>query len=130
MSRLARFLVPVTALALGAAFIAVPGGCSRKNAPAPATVRGKVTFQGEPLADGLIVFAPTPIAAATGKPAQGELDADGAFQLTPAGEATIPAGLVSRGHRPRAAIRPRSLRDRSRFPSICRAPIVRGSFAR
>jgi len=116
MPRLARFLVPVTALALGAAFIAVPGGCSRKNAPAPATVRGKVTFLGEPLADGLIVFAPDPDRGATGKPAQGELNAEGVFRLSQAGEATIAPGWYRVAIAPAPQYAPGSLRDRVPFP--------------
>ena len=92
MSRLMRLLVPVAALGLGAAVVGLPGGCSRKAAPAAATVRGSVTFQGEPLADGIIVFSPDPDRGGGGKPARGDLGADGAFQLTLGGDTAIPAG--------------------------------------
>lgn len=116
MSRLARLLVPAIALALGAAFIAVPGGCSRKNAPAAAIVRGKVTYQGEPLAHGLIVFAPDPERGAAGKPACGELAADGTFQLAQGGEAAISPGWYRVAIAPAPQYAPGSLRDRVPFP--------------
>jgi hypothetical protein len=92
MSRLARLLIPVVSLALGAALVGLPGGCSRKGTPGPATVRGKVIFQGSPLAGGLIVFSPDPERGSTGKPARGDLAEDGTFQLMLSDETAIPAG--------------------------------------
>src|SRR3954464_3926614 len=86
MVRLARLLLAVAAL------VTVHVGCNRKAAPSTATVRGKVTFQGEPLADGLIVFTPDPDRGGGGKPAHGERGADGSFQLTLGGEMAIPPG--------------------------------------
>jgi len=116
MGRLVSFFVPVTALALGAAFIALPGGCSRKTAPSPATVRGKVTYEGEPLAGGLIVFAPDPERGASGKHAQSELAADGSFQLSQAGESSIQPGWYRVAIAPAPQFTPGSLRDRIPFP--------------
>jgi len=116
MSRLGRLLVASAALAVGAALVAVHGGCSRKTAPAPATVRGKVIFQGEPLAEGLIVFAPDPDRGAAGKPARGELGADGSFQLTCAGETAIPPGWYRIAIAPAPRYAPGSVRDRTPFP--------------
>jgi hypothetical protein len=92
MSRLVRLLVPVVALAVGAAVVAVPGGCRRPATSAPATVRGVVTFQGQPLTGGLVIFSPDPDRGGSGKPARGELGPDGHFQLTLADSTTIPAG--------------------------------------
>src|SRR5205814_8630199 len=92
MSRFVRLLVPVVALGVGAAVVALPGGCSRKPLPGAATVRGKVTFQGQPLSGGLVVFSPDPDRGGGGKPARGELAADGTFQLKLGDEPTIPAG--------------------------------------
>jgi hypothetical protein len=112
MSGLARLLLPVFALAVGTAFVAVPGGCSRKTAPGPTTVRGKVTFHGEPLADGLIVFAPDPERGASGKPAQGELGADGSFRLLQGGEHAIQPGWYRVAIAPAPQYAPGSLRDR------------------
>jgi hypothetical protein len=93
MPRSLRILVPLAALVAGAALVAAHGGCSRKGAPAAAaTVRGKVTFQGEPLAGGTIVFSPDPDRGGGGKPARGDLAADGSFELKLAGESAIPPG--------------------------------------
>ena len=116
MSRLRGSLVAVAALVLGALFIAVPGGCSRKSASAITTVRGKVTYEGEPLAGGLIVFAPDPDRGASGKSAQGELSADGSFQLTQAGEPAIQPGWYRVAIAPAPQYAPGSLRDRVPFP--------------
>lgn len=92
MPRLARLFVPVAALAAGALLVALPGGCKRSGSPAPATVRGAVTFQGRPLAGGMIVFSPDPERGGSGKPARGDLGPDGRFELRLAGSSTIPAG--------------------------------------
>ena len=122
MSRLARLLVAAAALAFGAVLVAVHGGCSRKAAPAPATVRGKVTFQGEPLADGLIVFAPDPDRGAGGTAARGELGADGSFQLTIGGEPAIPPGWYRIAIAPAPRFAPGSVRDRCPFPAQLARP--------
>lgn len=116
MSRLRRSLVAITALTLGGVLIAAPGGCSRKSASSITTVRGKVTYEGEPLAGGLIVFAPDPDRGTSGKPAQSELAADGSFQLTQAGEAAIQPGWYRVAIAPAPLFAPGSLRDRVPFP--------------
>jgi hypothetical protein len=116
MARLARLLVPVAVLALGAVFVTVPGGCSRRSPPAAATVRGKVTYQSEPLAGGLIVFAPDADRGGLGKPANGELAADGTFQLTQGGEAAIAPGWYRVAIAPAPQYALGSLRDRVPFP--------------
>ena len=92
MSTLLRLFVPVAALAVGAAVVAVPGGCKRPAPAGPATVRGAVAFQGKPLTSGLVIFSPDPDRGGSGKPARGELGPDGRFRLTLAGSETIPAG--------------------------------------
>jgi hypothetical protein len=116
MSRLARGLVAVTALAFSATVIALPGGCSRRAASPPATVRGKVTYQGEPLVDGLIVFAPDPDRGGRGPIGQGEISADGTFQLMIAGANTIPPGWYRVAFAPAPQYAPGSVRDRAPFP--------------
>jgi len=116
MTPLARGLVAVTALAFGVTLVALPGGCSRKAAPAPATVRGKVTYQGEPLAEGLIVFAPDPDRGGRGPSGQGEISADGTFQLMIAGGNTIPPGWYRVAFAPAPQYAPGSVRDRAPFP--------------
>ena len=92
MSTFWRLLVPAAALGVGAALVALHGGCSRKPAAGPATVRGRVTFQGRPLAGGLVVFSPDPDRGGSGKPARGDLDPDGAFRLKLGGDPAIPPG--------------------------------------
>lgn len=92
MPRLAKLFVPVVALGVGAALAALPAGCSRKTPPVPTTVRGAVTFQGRPLAGGLVVFSPDPERGGTGKPARGELAPDGRYELRLAGRPEVPPG--------------------------------------
>jgi hypothetical protein len=82
MKTLLRLLVPVAALAGGAAAVSLSGGCGSKTpAPGPATVRGTVTFNGRPVAGGLVVFTPDPRRGGAGKPARAETAADGSFSL-------------------------------------------------
>src|SRR5262245_10125081 len=87
-----RLLIPFVSLAVGAAVVALPGGCSSSSGPGPATVRGRVTFQGQPVAGGLVVFSPDPDRGGTGKPARAETAPDGTFQLHLADSPTIPPG--------------------------------------
>jgi hypothetical protein len=87
-----RALVPIVALAAGAVAVAIPGGCSSSAPPGPAAVRGKVTFQGRPLAGGLVVFTPDRDRGTTGKPARGEIGPDGTFRLEHDGTDRVPPG--------------------------------------
>lgn len=92
MSGLFRLVVPVVSLAAGAALVALHGGCSRNTAQTPTTVRGQVTFQGQPVAGGLVVFSPDPERGGSGKPARGDLGPDGSFKLSPPGGAALAPG--------------------------------------
>jgi hypothetical protein len=92
MSMLSRLVIPVAALGLGAAIVALPGGCKRTPTPENATVRGTVLFQGQPLVGGLVIFSPDPERGGSGKPARGEIGSDGRYQLTLAGKTSIPPG--------------------------------------
>jgi hypothetical protein len=92
MSRFVRLFVPVAALGFGAAVVALPGGCNRKSSQEAATVRGAVTFQGKPLAGGLVVFSPDPDRGGSGKPARGSVGPDGRFEMRLGGETAIPPG--------------------------------------
>jgi hypothetical protein len=77
----------------GAAVLALVGGCgSSAPPPGPATVRGKLTFNGRPVAGGLVVFSPDPRRGGSGKPASAETGPDGAFQLQLNRSPNIPAG--------------------------------------
>jgi hypothetical protein len=116
MSRLARSLVATAALGLGVGLVAIHGGCSRRAAPATSTVSGKVIFQGEPLAEGLIVFAPDPDRGGVGKSARGDLGPDGSFQLTIDGDRMIPPGWYRVAIAPAPRYERGSVRDRSPFP--------------
>jgi hypothetical protein len=113
-----RILVSIVALLGGAALVGLPGGCSRKSPPGPATVRGKVTYQGEPLADGLIVFTPDPDRGGGGKPARGDLDENGQFQLKLGDDTAIPTGW----YRVSFARSPATYFKRPQFPAELSRP--------
>ncbi len=69
-----------------------PLGCG-KPAPAPAaTVRGRVLFQGRPLAGGMVVFAPDREKGNAGKPLSATIDAEGRYTLRHEGAAAVPPG--------------------------------------
>jgi len=85
--------VPLCALGVAAVLVALPGGCSRGSTPtAPATVRGTITFQGRPLAGGLVVFSPDKDRGGSGKPGRGDIGPDGRYELRLQGEPAIPSG--------------------------------------
>ena len=93
MKMLQRMFVPVIAAAVGFAAMSLSGGCGSKTpAPGPATVRGKVTFNGKPVAGGLVVFTPDPQRGGSGKPARAETGPDGGFVLHLDSAPQIPAG--------------------------------------
>lgn len=92
MRVLTQILVPFASLAVGVALVALPGGCGKSKEPLPTTVHGRVTFQGQPVVGGLVVFTPDPERGFTGNPARAETDAQGAFALHLDGRDHIPAG--------------------------------------
>lgn len=59
-------------------------GCSRPGSELDLVpVRGKVTFQGQPVAQGIVTFQPLePAAGIPFRPASGAIDKDGAYQLS------------------------------------------------
>jgi hypothetical protein len=85
-------LVPFVSLAVGVAAVALPGGCGSSATPGPTTVRGRVTFQGQPVAGGLVVFTPDPDRGGSGKPARAQTGPDGTFQLHLGDAPAIPPG--------------------------------------
>lgn len=93
MNVVLRTLVPVVALATGAALVPLSGGCGAP-APAtgPATVRGTVTLNGQPVAGGLVVFTPHPERGGHGAPAFAETGADGSYALQHDRANAIPVG--------------------------------------
>lgn len=77
-----KFSRRVLALA-GAVCLVVSSGCGRSGVP----VTGKVTFKGQPVTGGSLIFSP--VAASKeqqepGKPAAGVIKADGTFELATA----------------------------------------------
>ena len=82
-----QFVVAAAVVSAG-----LSGGCGGKAPAGPTVVRGTVTFQGQPVAGGLVVFSPDPDRGGTGRPARGELGPDGAFQVNAADGTALPAG--------------------------------------
>jgi hypothetical protein len=91
MRRLFRLVVPLASLAAGAGAVALHGGCSPSRPPRDATVVGRLTFQGRPVAGGTVVFAPDPDHGGTGKPVRAATAADGTFAVRPP-DGPIPPG--------------------------------------
>ena len=66
-------------LALGGLLIFL--GCARTTSPASAKVSGLVTFEGRPLAGGVVVFVPDADRTANGKMLTATTDVNGRFVL-------------------------------------------------
>jgi hypothetical protein len=94
-------------------------GCG-KTEPATATVKGAVTFQGRPLAGGLVVFAPDRDRGNAGRPVSATVGPDGWYRLSADGSAQVAAGWY------RVAIAeppgPSGESGRARFPAALRRP--------
>lgn len=56
-------------------------GCSQSPSEDLTPVQGTVTFEGEPLSGGMIVFTPDPEQGNRGPVSVGKIDADGHYQL-------------------------------------------------
>ena len=91
MRRAYRLFVALLSLVAGAGLAALPGGCNPSKPPKDATVCGRVTFQGRPVAGATVVFAPDPDHGGTGKPLRVATAADGTFTLR-AADGPVPAG--------------------------------------
>ncbi len=116
MTAIARLFVPLLVLAAGVALGAMPTGCHRKEATAVATVRGVVTFQGEPLGGGLVVFSPDHDRGHAGKSARGEVATDGTFSLSCAEGQSIAAGWYRVAIAPAPTLLIEAASDRPIFP--------------
>ncbi|MCS6863739.1 MAG: hypothetical protein RMJ56_06540 [Gemmataceae bacterium] len=93
----------VAVLVLFASLCPSSGCGSASPAPEPATVRGRLIFNGQPVVGGLVVFAPDPQRGGRGKPAYGETGPDGRFQLQFDGSTHIPPGWYRVALAPAAA---------------------------
>jgi hypothetical protein len=77
--------------ALAAALLALAVGCRSGTAPL-AEVRGKVTYRGEPLRGGTVVFTPDASRGTTGEPAAADIQPDGSYTLKTADSAGAAVG--------------------------------------
>jgi hypothetical protein len=103
-----------------AAAMVLAAGCG-KSEPGSATVKGAVTFQGRPLAGGLIVFAPDREKGNAGKPVSATVGPDGWYHLSADGSPRVAAGW----YRVAIAEAPGGAADgpgRVRFPAALRRP--------
>jgi hypothetical protein len=127
MKTLLRLLIPVVAVVAGAAAVSLTGGCGSKTPPGPATVRGKVTFNGQPVAGGLVVFTPDPRRGGSGKPARSETAADGSFALSLGDSPHIPPGWYRVSLAPAPALPdPLSASQSPSFPARLARPDLSG----
>jgi hypothetical protein len=121
-------LFPVAALTIGLVPFALSGGCgSNEPIPGPATVRGKVTFNGQPVAGGLVVFTPDPQRGGRGKSASAETGPDGSFALRLDNSPHIPTGWYRVALAPAPVIAdPLSAPRKPTFPAKLARPDMSG----
>ncbi|MFN4257854.1 MAG: hypothetical protein ACK4RK_01050 [Gemmataceae bacterium] len=67
-------------------------GCGGKPTPEVTPVRGKVTYKGQPLATGTIVFSPDPFRCRHGRLAWSKIASDGSYQLQTGEAVGVAAG--------------------------------------
>jgi hypothetical protein len=123
-----RLFLPVVALAAGFAAMSFSGGCgSKAPPPGPSAVRGKVIFNGQPVAGGLVVFTPDPQRGGSGKPARAETGPDGGFVLQLDNSTEIPAGWYRVSLSPPPVIPdPASATQKPVFPAKLARPDLSG----
>ncbi len=90
MRRMRAGVAAAALLGGAAAGMITSGGCGRTQPAAPAAVRGSVTFQGRPLAGGVIVFAPDREKGNAGRAASAAIGEDGWYRLAPDAAALAP----------------------------------------
>jgi hypothetical protein len=123
-----KTLLRLFPVALGLGPLALSSGCgSNASVPDPATVRGRVTFNGQPVAGGLVVFAPDPQRGGYGKSARAETGSDGSFALTLDNSPRIPAGWYRVALAPAPVIPdPLSITRKPVFPTKLARPDMSG----
>lgn len=82
-------LPPLIWLLFGA--LACAAGCG-KTAGEPTAVAGKVTYRGQALAAGTIVFTPDPARGAAGPPVGVDIQPDGGYRMPPKDTPPLAAG--------------------------------------
>jgi hypothetical protein len=122
MSGLSRVLIPFVAMAVGVAIVTIPGGCKSSSQAGPASVHGRVTFQGKPVVGGMVVFAPDPERGFTGKPARAETGADGSYTLKLDGNTIIPPGWYRVALADAPLLDPASMYGKPLFPASLARP--------
>ncbi|MCI0701171.1 MAG: DUF4198 domain-containing protein [Planctomycetia bacterium] len=127
MRTVLRIFIPVAALVAGAATMALSGGCGSSPPAGPATVRGKLLFNGQPVAGGLVIFTPDPDRGGRGKPARAETGPDGSFLLLLDHSSHIPAGWYRVSLMPPPVISdPLTHSDKRTFPAKLARPDLSG----
>src|SRR5207248_1267446 len=117
-----RFLAPLIALAAGVAIVSLHMGCNGSSKPNTAnTVRGRVSFQGRPVAGGLVIFSPDRERGSSGKALRAETVSEGLFELSFEGGSAIPPGWYRVAIAPPAAD-PYAGSGRAVFPPQLRRP--------
>lgn len=86
------WLVRSTTMRLALVVMAFAAGCRREASPDRTSVQGRVSFQGQPVAGGTIVFTPDRDRGGHGRPIPAEIGPDGRFQLADAPGGSIPPG--------------------------------------
>lgn len=93
MQPMTRVLVAWLAVGAGILAAALPLGCGNGTKPAATgTVRGRLTFQNQPVAGGTIVFTADRDRGGSGQPIRCDTGADGVFILLRDGVPAIPPG--------------------------------------
>ena len=72
--------------------LALVAGCGGGSKPDETVVRGQILYRGEPVAGGLIVFAPNPDRGSDGPVVTATLQDDGSFTLTSPDGKPVPPG--------------------------------------
>ncbi len=116
-----RVALTARRIVAAALLAAAVGGCGKAEPPAATVVKGSVTFQGRPLAGGLVVFAPDREKGNPGKPLTATIGPDGWYRLTVDGSPAVTPGWyrVAIADPPEA---PGEEFGRPRFPAALRRP--------
>ncbi len=109
------------------AILAGVSGCGRSKPP-ETIVRGQILFRGEPVAGGLIVFAPNSERGSDGPLATAVLGPDGSFTLTDADGKPVAPGWYRIAIAPRAGVVPTPTPERP-YPGLSKKfgnPVLSG----